>query len=308
MTQSAVIGSSLETIQKLPISGSLKALYSSQIPIVYALTYVFGTIGGVLIFLRDLAPKMLHINVKDQATKVAREMNFTAAVPSMTRIRTYDVVDNSTFVGKTLADIMNSLDATKVQLLGAVRNGSDLKDSDALQANDVVTFAGYANDLSDTVTGTGLHEVINDDTKKFSEKFFILGKNFTKDGIVALEKKGIFVNLMDPAEGNMRTLDDLHAGSPIGLTGDFAAVKSELSSLGKWKASASAINYAMFCLGIAASAALGVVGTKVGGVPLALGGGTGSVIVGLILSIWQDKNQYIDSIPDNIMEFFKALV
>ncbi|MGF7437613.1 TrkA C-terminal domain-containing protein [Lentilactobacillus senioris] len=305
LTQSAVIGSSLETIQKLPISGSLKALYSSQIPIVYALTYVFGTIG-VLIFLRDLAPKMLHINVKDQATKVAREMNFTSAVPSMTRIRTYDVLDNSTFVGKTLADIMNSLDATKVQLLGAVRNGSDLKDSDTLQANDVVTFAGYANDLSDTVTGTGLHEVVNDDTKKFSEKFFILGKNFTKDGIVALEKKGIFVNLMDPAEGNMRTMDELHAGSPIGLTGDFAAVKSELSSLGKWKASANAINYAMFCLGIAASAALGVVGTKVGGVPLALGGGTGSVIVGLILSIWQDKNQSVDSIPDNIMEFFQS--
>lgn len=304
LTQSAVIGSSLETIQKLPISGSLKALYSSQIPIVYALTYVFGTIG-VLIFLRDLAPKMLHINIRNQATKVAREMNFKAAVPSLTRVRDYEVLANSTFVGKTIADVENGMDVTKIELLSATRNGDALQTTDTLQVNDIITLGGYVNNVSDAVSGSGLHEIINP-LDKFSERFFILGKNFTKDGIVALENKGIFVNLMDPSDGNMRSLDDLHSGSAIGLTGDFSAVKSELKSLGKWKAASNAINYAMFCLGIAASAALGVVGTKINGVPLALGGGTGSLLVGLALSIWQDNNQSVDSIPDNIMEFFQS--
>lgn len=303
LTQSAVIGSSLETIQKLPVSGALKSLYTSQVPIVYALTYVFGTIG-VLIFLRDIAPKLLHIDIRKQAVKTAKEMDFKAAVSTLTRIRSYEILEGSPFAGQQISSFNGKLQ-NHVKLLDAKRDGVLLKDDDVLTANDIICLAGYVQDVSTTVSGQGVHEVI-DPLMDYKERFFVLGKGFTKQSIEDLRQKNIFVNLMDEATGNMRTVDELKPGDAIGLSGNVKNCKDTLKVAGQWRAAATAINYATFSFGIAFSAALGVVGTKINGVPLALGDGTAALFMGLILSIWQDRHQAISSIPDTVSMFFQS--
>lgn len=100
LTQSAVIGSSLETISKLQISDHLKTLYSNQIPIVYALTYVFGTIG-VLIFLRDIMPKLMHIDLKKQAVKTAKELDMIPVPVIVASTHFYTINDGSSLIGQT---------------------------------------------------------------------------------------------------------------------------------------------------------------------------------------------------------------
>ena len=101
LTQSATVASSLQTIGSLPVSKAVKATYEAQLPVAYALTYVFGTLG-VIIFLRDIAPKMMGIKIEEQGPLMARKYHFHAKNPNPTWRRTYLVSEGSPLVGKTI--------------------------------------------------------------------------------------------------------------------------------------------------------------------------------------------------------------
>lgn len=73
LTQSACIGTANSAIEALHISQAAKTAAMSQVAIAYALTYVFGTIG-VLIFLKNIAPAIFHVNLRE-ATKEYIETN-----------------------------------------------------------------------------------------------------------------------------------------------------------------------------------------------------------------------------------------
>ena len=75
-TISAVIGVGGDMIQSLDISESDKKAWINIIPVCYAVTYIFGTIGSAYI-LGNIAPKMLGgvAKVKAQTAELARQLN-----------------------------------------------------------------------------------------------------------------------------------------------------------------------------------------------------------------------------------------
>ena len=68
-TESTVIGTAGETINRLPISDAEKKRLLDQIPVAYAVSYLVGT-GFVVWFLSGLAPKLLKVNLKEEAKKL----------------------------------------------------------------------------------------------------------------------------------------------------------------------------------------------------------------------------------------------
>lgn len=306
LTQSAVIGSSLTTISNMPISSSLKATYEAQVPIVYALTYVFGTIG-VLIFLRDIAPRLLHIDIKKQSTKVAREMKFQQSFPSPTRIRSFKVMDNSQLVGKKLREANADLSNSSIILSVFNQNGKITDATYELRGEDVVTMAGYLDDIALNTHKFQLQET-SSPKKAPVERKFVLGKNYDKSQLEVLEKNNIFVNFYDSVTGELRTPASLKHNDIVSLAGNFKDKKivNTLNEMGRWRSSDLTINYGIFSLGLALSALFGLIGVKVNGINLQLGEGTAALILGLVLSIWSDKNQNISRIPDRVAMFFQS--
>lgn len=61
-TISAVIGVSTDTINQLSVDAAQKQQYINQIPVAYAVTYIFGT-AGTAWFLSSLAPRMLSKDI-----------------------------------------------------------------------------------------------------------------------------------------------------------------------------------------------------------------------------------------------------
>ena len=68
-TESTVIGTAGETINRLPVSDAEKKRLLDQIPVAYAVSYLVGT-GFVVWFLSGLAPKLLKVNLKEEAKKL----------------------------------------------------------------------------------------------------------------------------------------------------------------------------------------------------------------------------------------------
>lgn len=304
LTQSATVASSLQTIGSLPVSQSVRATYEAQLPVAYALTYVFGTLG-VIIFLRDLAPKILGISIAEQGPKMAEHYHFHAKNPNPTWRRTYRIADDSPLVGKTLEEF-NRRSNYRIIGLAAFHDGKMTDHLEyQLQVGDLLTVIGYAVHFDRLMRVPGLTEVLTP-TNAPRERAFVLGKNFKPSELALLRQHGVFVNIQDPISGNQQLINQLRPGGVISLTGNTSRTKAILKKMGRWKAADTAMNYSLFSLGIGCASLLGIIGLKLNSIPLQLGNGTAALIMGLILSSWIERHRDRKSIPVTVTSFLQS--
>lgn len=304
LTQSATVASSLQTIGSLPVSQSIRATYEAQLPVAYALTYVFGTLG-VIIFLRDLAPKLLGISITEQGPKMAEHYHFHAKNPNPTWRRTYRIADDSPLVGKTLEEF-NRRSNYRIIGLAAFHDGKMTDHLEyQLQVGDLLTVIGYAVHFDRLMRVPGLTEVLTP-TNAPRERAFVLGKNFKPGELALLRQHGVFVNIQDPISGNQQLINQLQPGDVISLTGNTSRTKAILKKMGRWKAADTAMNYSLFSLGIGCASLLGIIGLKLNSIPLQLGNGTAALIMGLILSSWIERHRDRKSIPVTVTSFLQS--
>lgn len=304
LTQSATVASSLQTIGSLPVSQSVRATYEAQLPVAYALTYVFGTLG-VIIFLRDLAPKILGISIAEQGPKMAERYHFHAKNPNPTWRRTYRIADDSPLVGKTLEEF-NRRSNYRIIGLAAFHDGKMTDHLEyQLQVGDLLTVIGYAVHFDRLMRVPGLTEVLTP-TNAPRERAFVLGKNFKPSELALLRQHGVFVNIQDPISGNQQLINQLRPGDVISLTGNTSRTKAILKKMGRWKAADTAMNYSLFSLGIGCASLLGIIGLKLNSIPLQLGNGTAALIMGLILSSWIERHRDRKSIPVTVTSFLQS--
>ena len=304
LTQSATVASSLQTIGSLPVSQSIRATYEAQLPVAYALTYVFGTLG-VIIFLRDLAPKILGISIAEQGPKMAEHYHFHAKNPNPTWRRTYRIADDSPLVGKTLEEF-NRRSNYRIIGLAAFHDGKMTDHLEyQLQVGDLLTVIGYAVHFDRLMRVPGLTEVLTP-TNAPRERAFVLGKNFKPGELALLRQHGVFVNIQDPISGNQQLINQLQPGNVISLTGNTSRTKAILKKMGRWKAADTAMNYSLFSLGIGCASLLGIIGLKLNSIPLQLGNGTAALIMGLILSSWIERHRDRKSIPVTVTSFLQS--
>lgn len=304
LTQSATVASSLQTIGSLPVSQSVRATYEAQLPVAYALTYVFGTLG-VIIFLRDLAPKILGISIAEQGPKMAEHYHFHAKNPNPTWRRTYRIADDSPLVGKTLEEF-NRRSNYRIIGLAAFHDGKMTDHLEyQLQVGDLLTVIGYAVHFDRLMRVPGLTEVLTP-TNAPRERAFVLGKNFKPGELALLRQHGVFVNIQDPISGNQQLINQLRSGDVISLTGNTSRTKAILKKMGRWKAADTAMNYSLFSLGIGCASLLGIIGLKLNSIPLQLGNGTAALIMGLILSSWIERHRDRKSIPVTVTSFLQS--
>ena len=304
LTQSATVASSLQTIGSLPVSQSVRATYEAQLPVAYALTYVFGTLG-VIIFLRDLAPKILGISIAEQGPKMAEHYHFHAKNPNPTWRRTYRIANDSPLVGKTLEEF-NRRSNYRIIGLAAFHDGKMTDHLEyQLQAGDLLTVIGYAVHFDRLMRVPGLTEVLTP-TNAPRERAFVLEKNFKPGELALLRQHGVFVNIQDPISGNQQLINQLRPGDVISLTGNTSRTKAILKKMGRWKAADTAMNYSLFSLGIGCASLLGIIGLKLNSIPLQLGNGTAALIMGLILSSWIERHRDRKSIPVTVTSFLQS--
>lgn len=304
LTQSATVASSLQTIGSLPVSQSVRATYEAQLPVAYALTYVFGTLG-VIIFLRDLAPKILGISIAERGPKMAERYHFHAKNPNPTWRRTYRIADDSPLVDKTLEEF-NRRSNYRIIGLAAFHDGKMTDHLEyQLQVGDLLTVIGYAVHFDRLMRVPGLTEVLTP-TNAPRERAFVLGKNFKPGELALLRQHGVFVNIQDPISGNQQLINQLRPGDVISLTGNTSRTKAILKKMGRWKAADTAMNYSLFSLGIGCASLLGIIGLKLNSIPLQLGNGTAALIMGLILSSWIERHRDRKSIPVTVTSFLQS--
>ncbi|HEU4345365.1 MAG TPA: TrkA C-terminal domain-containing protein, partial [Candidatus Binatia bacterium] len=109
-TESTVIGTAGDAINRLAISDAEKAILLNNIPVAYAVTYLVGT-AAVVWFLPTIGPKLMGVNLKDEAKKMQAQVSggMEAQPGILSSSRAFDVrayrVTNEKLVNKSIAEL-----------------------------------------------------------------------------------------------------------------------------------------------------------------------------------------------------------
>lgn len=148
-TISASIGLATDAINKSGLENSDAML--NAIPVAYAVTYIWGTIGtGVIIAM--LGPKLLGINLEEECKKYEAELSKGTPEGGMGsawhqfQIRAFEVLPDRPAVGKTVAEIETLLmEKTFRMFVERIRRNGKIIDFDAntaIRAGDVIAISG----------------------------------------------------------------------------------------------------------------------------------------------------------------------
>jgi putative transport protein len=163
-TISASIGVATDQIGRLSLPPDQAKAFVNQIPIGYAVTYIFGTIGSAII-LAQLGPKLIGVDLP-QACKEYEKLlggggeSGEPGVFSAYRdieLRAYEIPAGSEFIAKPVAAILPGLRV----FVERVRRGRTIIEADArtvLEAGDVASISGQRELLVQHLTPI-LHEV-----------------------------------------------------------------------------------------------------------------------------------------------------
>lgn len=108
-SESTVIGTAGEAIQRLDLPQAERTALINNIPVAYAVTYLVGT-ASLVWFLPKIGPKLMGIDLKETAARAASQSGQAGEVEGVVSaarlfdVRTYRVV-NERLIDKTVAEI-----------------------------------------------------------------------------------------------------------------------------------------------------------------------------------------------------------
>ena len=324
MTQSAVMGTAEEAYRHLaaapvPTPGIVEQ-FESDVAVGYAVTYIFGSFGAIIVCC-NILPWFMRRGIREDsmAEEMRREAGQTVlgsneelAVHPVTG-RVYKLDSE----GLTVANLEKGVSAVieKVERKGVLMPPApDL----ALEAGDAVLMVGYPDDVLKAMQGKGTEIKGNADMQ-----FKMLRKNVvvTAESIVGLSigeikakfngrvRHGVFlVDLL--RDGNRMALDDstrIEKGDAVTLYGSENDIGRVAPLLGYTLTPGSKTDFVYMGLGLTAGLLLGLAIVPVLGISLTLGAGGGALLSGLIFGWFHGKRQRIGAMPPGAVALLKDL-
>lgn len=314
LTQSAVIGTSSSAINSLDISSAAKSVMQSKVAIAYAITYVFGTVG-VLIFLKNVAPILLRVNLKEETKKLIEKLHFTgdnadsSSIISNIKVRSFLVNENSKYEGKSVANIEKGF-KNKVTFEKIFKNGQDtnFNQDTVINSGDYITLIGDLTDIVEA-SNNGLSETADEKYMNISlqESEIILTKEFNIKNLKDLYSNNIMIKSV---KRNGKVLEDetqMKNGDVLELIGPKHAISKIVKEFGYVKTNGTATDVTYLTIGIVIGILIGTLTLTVHKIPITLGSGGGALFAGLFFGWYQNRHQRIGQIPSSTRWFLKSV-
>jgi len=321
-TISAAMGLSTDAINRAGLEGDKAKALIDSMPVAYAVTYMFGTVGSALV-IALLGPALLRIDLvkacKDYEEKVggggSKEMGGAGSAWHKWVVRAFKVKPDGKVKGLRAVEAEAQLEDARVFVL-RVRHNGKIEEATAdtvLHENDVVAVAG-AREVLVKVIGEGANEV--DDPELLNvpvEGVDVYVTNKAVDGKTLAElakhpgARGVFLRKI--VRGSTATSIPLLPNTQVqrgdiltvvGRTQDTDAVAKLLGAADR---PTDVSDVAFIGAGITVGALLGALVLKVGGVPLTLSTAGGALVAGLVLGWLRSVRPSFGRIPSPTVWF-----
>lgn len=318
-TISAVIGVATDTINQLSVDAAEKTRWINQIPVAYAVTYIFGT-AGTAWFLSALGPKILGKNVIQETRDYeatlggAVQENDPAMEPAYdgTTFRTLRVTDRWFDTPRTVEALEKKLVYNHwpvyVERLRTAKGeivadpGPDLK----IHSNDILVLNGPVDALLADEECIGV-EVADTELLDFHAealRVVVSGKNL--DGLTlgrlktARQRHGVIVRTIYRGDSELPQLRELklQRGDILEIEGRKGDVDRFAAYAGYPERPATATDLLYVGAGIFLGGLIGSLTYRAGNVPLSLSASGGVLIMGIVFGWLRSLRPTFGAVPE----------
>lgn len=321
-TISASIGLATDAINNSIASSSAAKEELDLIPVAYALTYLFGTIGTGWI-IAYLGPWLLRINLVEECKRY--EMQMSAGEPeggmhSAWRqyiTRAFILHKEGVIAGKTVAEA-EQFAGDGLFLENLRRDGKIIKfdDNTLLKVGDVVAVSGPHEVLvkwshhGDEVADKELLDIPIE-----SVDLILTNKNENGKTLLELSKspsaRGVRIKrIRRGAMGvdiPVQAQTVVHTGDIIRVSGTVKYVEAAIREFGYADIPTSVTNMVFVSLGIVAGGLMGALVVPIAGIPITLSTSGGALIAGILFGWMRDFVPKLGQVPSSTLWFMNSV-
>lgn len=325
LTQSAIIGTAGDAIARLGgVSEEAKHLMQTNVAVGYAVTYIFGSLGPILmvtwvfptLMKWDIRAEAIALEEKNSSGK--RELapgEFNAVTALVTRA--FKVSSGDKLVGNTLAQLNDTSLSACIELIE--RDGHELNADKftVLKEGDIIVVTGRRNavqELQGSAHGKEVslpesYEIIEENRQLIADNRKLVGqslreiKQHSNEGLY----RGVYIT------------DYIREGVALALTPELVVKKNDIiqvtgtandinrveKNIGQRMGSASMTDFVILGLGMVVGLLIGLISFKIAGIPVTIGSGAGCLISGLFVGWIRSRNPHIAQFPVGAVNFIR---
>ena len=320
-SESTVIGTAGQAIQRLTLPEAEVTALVNNIPVAYAVTYLVGT-ASLVWYLPTIGPKLMGINLREEGARMQAEIAGTelaAGVVSGSRffdIRAYRVT-NPALANKTVAQIEALPEDARIFIV-RIRHGRELFEStqaSVIHLDDVIAVIARqeahmrgGDQIGPEVDDKALLDIPIETLDVVVTQQSVAGKSLPE--LARLESaRGVFLRKLTRAghEIPIGAITSIDRGDVLRLIGTKVEVDRAASELGYADRQTPETDMVFVGTGIVLGGFVGLLSLTVAGIPLTLTASGGALIMGLVFGWLRSAYPYFGRIPEPAIWVFDTV-
>lgn len=324
LTQSAIIGTAGDAIAKLGLAADETTRLQANVAIGYAVTYVFGSFGAIIVCV-NILPRLMGRSIRDDALRAEAATlagvhvlgaDQQDAAPELVG-RLFEIAADRT---ETIEEIEQA-DPTTTITIEKVKRGTrfiEVVPSLKLQAGDIVLVVGRRAAVVNSAPRFGKEVYGIDGMELVMLRRDVVLSNHAFDRKTVAEvraataggvRHGIFVTQLSRMGQPMPMQPDtvVHIGDTVTLYGAEQDVRRVTSLVGDAVEPTVKTDFVYLGAGLVVGLLIGLLSAKVGDIPLTLGSGGGALLSGLLFGWYRAKKQTFGALPVAAVQILKDL-
>lgn len=312
MTQSAIIGTAGDALSRLDLPVDEISRLQANVAIGYAVTYIFGSLGAIIVC-STILPKFMGKEIRDDAIKAQSELLKGAielapgqglAMPEIVG-RIYKVEQAS---GKSIASLEADAGSITIEKLKRKDQLIDTSPETVLQTDDIVLVVGRRPAVvaistqigSELQSSTGM-EMVMDTTDVILKNSKYIGRTLAdlKANTPPYLRHGIYVISIKRNGEKIALTDDVvfQRGDIVTVYGTQSDLARVIKEAGQALPESLKTDWVFHGAGIAIGLVIGLIVVRMGDIPLTLGAGGGALLSGLVFGWIRSRNELHGNMP-----------
>ncbi len=321
-SESTVIGTAGDAIQRLALPDAEKAALINNIPVAYAVTYLIGT-ASLVWYLPTIGPKLMGINLREEGERMQAAIAGAAQqeVGVFSAARAFDVracrVTNRDLMNKTVAELEALPRGVRVFIVRVRRGGEIIEATPdtVIRMDDVVAVIArqavhmqLRDRVGPEVDDNALLDIPIETLDVVVTNRSLVGKSLV-DLALLESARGVFLRHIVRAgqEIPISEVTFIDRGDVLSLIGTKAEVEHAAAELGYADRATTATDMVFVGTGIVIGGFVGLLSVTVFGIPLTLTASGGALIMGLVFGWLRSAYPFFGRIPEPAIWIFDTV-
>ncbi len=324
LTQSAIIGTAGDAIAKLGLAADEVTRLQGNVAVGYAVTYVFGSFGAIIVCV-NILPKLMGRTIKEDAVKAEAAMQAGvqvlgqgqhAAAPDLVG-RIYQITQGN---ARTVVEIETANPSVSITIERIKRHGQIIEVTPQLmlEVGDIVLVVGRREAMVGVAAQLGkeLYAVEGMELTMQRKELVLTNKEYHNKTVGEIRSQtshsishGIYVLQISRMGQVLPMLPEtvVQLGDVITIYGSEQDVKRIAALVGYVIVPSVKTDFVYMGAGLVVGLLVGMLTAKIGSIPLTLGSGGGALLSGLLFGWYRAKRQTFGAMPSGAVQILKDL-